>query len=142
MSNACQNRLKQNSLRLTIGLKPSVITWTIMTSNQKRPMVTCSPCVPTSVKNADRNALRDGVVFGVLAGYTYWFPKAFGFTLDERLGKAIFWCPLLGWAISRAATNFHRSVAGSSIADNREPPSLAEARCRCRYGHRHDFLNG
>ena len=28
-----------------------------------------------------------GVVFAVMAGYTYWFPKAFGFTLDERLGK-------------------------------------------------------
>ena len=24
-----------------------------------------------------------GVVFAVMAGYTYWFPKAFGFTLDE-----------------------------------------------------------
>ena len=29
-----------------------------------------------------------GVVFAVMAGYTYWFPKAFGFTLDERLGKS------------------------------------------------------
>jgi cytochrome o ubiquinol oxidase subunit 1 len=29
-----------------------------------------------------------GVVFAIMAGYTYWFPKAFGFTLDERLGKA------------------------------------------------------
>src|SRR4051794_10299411 len=34
-----------------------------------------------------------GVVFAVMAGYTYWFPKAFGFTLDERLGKGGFW----GW---------------------------------------------
>src|SRR5215210_4096205 len=33
-----------------------------------------------------------GVVFAILAGYTYWFPKAFGFTLDEKLGKAAFWC--------------------------------------------------
>ena len=30
-----------------------------------------------------------GVVFAIFAGYTYWFPKAFGFTLDERLGKAV-----------------------------------------------------
>ena len=30
-----------------------------------------------------------GVVFAMMAGYTYWFPKAFGFTLDERLGKAV-----------------------------------------------------
>src|SRR5258705_4291301 len=41
-----------------------------------------------------------GLVFGVLAGYTYWFPKAFGFTLDERLGKASFWCWLVGFYVA------------------------------------------
>ena len=43
------------------------------------------------------NVIIGGVVFGVFAGYTYWFPKAFGFTLDERLGKAAFWCWFLGF---------------------------------------------
>jgi cytochrome o ubiquinol oxidase subunit I len=43
------------------------------------------------------NVVIGGVVFGVLAGYTYWFPKAFGFALDERLGKAIFWCWFIGF---------------------------------------------
>src|SRR5471032_1473069 len=38
------------------------------------------------------NVIIGGVVFGVMAGITYWFPKAFGFTLNERLGKAVFWC--------------------------------------------------
>jgi cytochrome o ubiquinol oxidase subunit I len=33
----------------------------------------------------------------VLAGINYWFPKAFGFTLDDRLGKASFWCWLIGF---------------------------------------------
>lgn len=28
-----------------------------------------------------------GTIFGFFAGYTYWFPKAFGFTLNELLGK-------------------------------------------------------
>src|ERR1700723_226715 len=37
------------------------------------------------------NVVIGGVVFGVMAGITYWFPKAFGFTLNERLGKAGFW---------------------------------------------------
>src|SRR5215213_7980509 len=41
-----------------------------------------------------------GVVFAILAGYTYWFPKAFGFTLDERLGKAAFWCWLIGFLLA------------------------------------------
>jgi cytochrome o ubiquinol oxidase subunit 1 len=43
------------------------------------------------------NVIIGGVVFGLFAGYTYWFPKAFGFTLDERLGKAAFWCWFLGF---------------------------------------------
>ena len=33
------------------------------------------------------NVIIAGVVFGFFAGYSYWFPKAFGFVLDERLGK-------------------------------------------------------
>jgi cytochrome o ubiquinol oxidase subunit I len=41
-----------------------------------------------------------GVVFGAFAGYTYWFPKAFGFRLDERWGKAAFWCWFIGFHIA------------------------------------------
>ena len=46
------------------------------------------------------NVIIGGVVFGALAGYNYWFPKAFGFTLDERWGKASFWCWLLGFYLA------------------------------------------
>jgi cytochrome o ubiquinol oxidase subunit 1 len=41
-----------------------------------------------------------GVVFAIMAAYTYWFPKAFGFTLDERLGKAVFWCWFIGFHLA------------------------------------------
>src|SRR3569833_2791158 len=41
-----------------------------------------------------------GVVFAMLAAYTYWFPKAFGFTLDERIGKAVFWCWFIGFNLA------------------------------------------
>jgi cytochrome o ubiquinol oxidase subunit 1 len=41
-----------------------------------------------------------GVVFAIFAGYHYWFPKAFGFTLDERLGKAVFWCWFIGFNLA------------------------------------------
>ena len=34
------------------------------------------------------NVIIGGTVFGLMAGYNYWFPKAFGFKLDERWGKA------------------------------------------------------
>jgi cytochrome o ubiquinol oxidase subunit 1 len=46
------------------------------------------------------NVIIPGVVFAVLAGYDYWFPKAFGFTLDERLGKAVFWCWFIGFNLA------------------------------------------
>ena len=41
-----------------------------------------------------------GVVFGAFAGYAYWFPKAFGFTLDERWGNASFWCWFIGFHLA------------------------------------------
>ncbi len=46
------------------------------------------------------NVIIGGVLFGAFAGYTYWFPKAFGFRLDERLGKAAFWCWLIGFYLA------------------------------------------
>jgi cytochrome o ubiquinol oxidase subunit 1 len=38
-----------------------------------------------------------GVVFGMFAGITYWFPKAFGFKLDEFWGKLAFWFWVAGY---------------------------------------------
>src|SRR6201999_1948294 len=46
------------------------------------------------------NVIIGGVVFGFMAGYNYWFPKAFGFTLDETLGKIIFWCWFIGFYLA------------------------------------------
>jgi cytochrome o ubiquinol oxidase subunit 1 len=46
------------------------------------------------------NVVIGGVLFGAFAGYNYWFPKAFGFTLDERLGKAGFWCWVVGFYLA------------------------------------------
>ena len=46
------------------------------------------------------NVIIGGTVFGAMAGYNYWFPKAFGFTLDERWGKASFWCWLVGFYLA------------------------------------------
>ncbi len=41
-----------------------------------------------------------GVVFGYFAGLTYWFPKVFGFKLNERLGKYAFWSWLVGFVLA------------------------------------------
>jgi cytochrome o ubiquinol oxidase subunit I len=46
------------------------------------------------------NVIIGGVIFGAFAGYSYWFPKAFGFSLDERLGKAAFWCWFVGFYVA------------------------------------------
>jgi cytochrome o ubiquinol oxidase subunit 1 len=46
------------------------------------------------------NVIIGGVLFGAFAGYMFWFPKAFGFTLDERLGKAAFWCWVIGFYVA------------------------------------------
>ncbi len=41
-----------------------------------------------------------GVLFGYFAGLTYWFPKIFGFKLNERLGKYAYWCWLIGFLLA------------------------------------------
>lgn len=41
-----------------------------------------------------------GVLYGYFAGLTYWFPKIFGFKLNERLGKYAFWCWLIGFVLA------------------------------------------
>jgi cytochrome o ubiquinol oxidase subunit I len=45
------------------------------------------------------NVIIGGVLFAAFAGITYWFPKAFGFKLDEAWGKAAFWLSLLGFYV-------------------------------------------
>ena len=46
------------------------------------------------------NMLIPGALFGYFAGYMYWFPKAFGFTLNERWGVRAFWFWLIGFYLA------------------------------------------
>ncbi|GAM26821.1 hypothetical protein SAMD00019534_099960, partial [Acytostelium subglobosum LB1] len=46
------------------------------------------------------NVIIGGVVFGIFAAYSYWFPKFAGFKLNERLGKYAFWCWIVGFFIA------------------------------------------
>lgn len=46
------------------------------------------------------NMLIPGLLYGLLAGYTYWFPKAFGFRLDERWGRIAFGCWVSGFYLA------------------------------------------
>ena len=46
------------------------------------------------------NMLIPGALFGYFAGYAYWFPKAIGFSLNEKWGKRSFWCWLIGFYLA------------------------------------------
>ncbi len=46
------------------------------------------------------NVIIGGVVFGCFAGITYWFPKAFGFKLDDVWGKRAFWFWITGFFVA------------------------------------------
>ncbi len=41
-----------------------------------------------------------GVLFGIFAGISYWFPKIAGFRLNERIGRNAFWCWIIGFCMS------------------------------------------
>lgn len=46
------------------------------------------------------NTIIGGVLFGYFAGFTFWFPKMFGFKLNEKLGKCAFWCWNIGFYVA------------------------------------------
>lgn len=46
------------------------------------------------------NTIIGGAVFGYLAGFVFWFPKAMGFKLSEKWGKASFWCWIVGFFVA------------------------------------------
>lgn len=46
------------------------------------------------------NMLIPGALFGYFAGYTYWFPKATGFQLNEKWGKRAFFSWLIGFYLA------------------------------------------
>jgi cytochrome o ubiquinol oxidase subunit 1 len=46
------------------------------------------------------NVIIGGVLFGLMAGIYYWFPKAFGYKLDPFWGKCSFWFWLVGFYVA------------------------------------------
>jgi cytochrome o ubiquinol oxidase subunit 1 len=46
------------------------------------------------------NMLIPGALFGYFAGLNLWFPKAFGFRLDETWGRRSFWCWVIGFYLA------------------------------------------
>ncbi|MEM8728961.1 MAG: cbb3-type cytochrome c oxidase subunit I [Pseudomonadota bacterium] len=46
------------------------------------------------------NMIIPGVLFGYFAGLNYWFPKAFGFTLNQTWGIRSFWFWMIGFLLA------------------------------------------
>jgi cytochrome o ubiquinol oxidase subunit 1 len=46
------------------------------------------------------NVIIGGVLFGCFAAMAFWFPKVFGFTLNEFWGKVSFWCWQIGFLLA------------------------------------------
>ncbi|THU02545.1 cytochrome o ubiquinol oxidase subunit I [Lampropedia puyangensis] len=46
------------------------------------------------------NTIIGGVVFGLFAGLTFWFPKAFGYKMNAFWGKVSFWCWFIGFWVA------------------------------------------
>lgn len=46
------------------------------------------------------NMIIGGVLFGYFAGYIYWFPKIFGFKLNETIGRYAVGCWIVGFLIA------------------------------------------
>lgn len=46
------------------------------------------------------NMMIPGALFGYFAGYQYWFPKAFGFRLEEKWGRRAFWAWMAGFYLA------------------------------------------
>ncbi|WP_370325136.1 cytochrome c oxidase subunit I [Euzebya sp.] len=50
--------------------------------------------------------LFGGALFGLFGGIYYWFPKAFGHLLNERLGKIHFWLMIIGFNLTFGPMHF------------------------------------
>jgi len=46
------------------------------------------------------NMIIPGVLFGYVAGLTYWFPKAIGFEFNAKWGIRSFWCWIIGFYLA------------------------------------------
>ena len=88
----------RGQIRLTTGMLFSVAFLVTFVIGGLTGVILANPSVDFSVHNSlflvahFHNMLIPGLLFGMIAAVQFWFPKAFGFRLDERWGKAAFWC--------------------------------------------------
>ena len=70
------------------------------------------------------NVIIGGVVFAVFAAINYWYPKAFGYKLDEFWGKCSFWLWLVGFWVAFTPLYILGLMGVTRRANHFEDPSL------------------
>ncbi|MHA7602288.1 cytochrome o ubiquinol oxidase subunit I [Alicycliphilus sp. T452] len=70
------------------------------------------------------NVIIGGVVFAVFAGINYWYPKAFGYRLDEFWGKCSFWFWLVGFWVAFTPLYILGLMGATRRVNHFEDPSL------------------
>ncbi len=69
-------------------------------------IILANPAINWQVHNTQfivahfHNVLLPGLIFGSFAGIHIWFPKAFGFRLDERAGQITAWLWIVGFSFT------------------------------------------
>ena len=95
--------LYRGRIRFTVPMLYSVMFLMLFVIGGLTGITLSAPPVDYQVHNTVylvahfHNMLIPGTLFGLLAGYSYWFPKAFGFRLDERWGRGAAGCLGLGF---------------------------------------------
>lgn len=69
------------------------------------------------------NTIIGGVVFGYFAGITYWFPKIFGFKLNERIGKYAAMCWVIGFFVAFVPLYILGLMGATRRLDHYDDPS-------------------
>jgi cytochrome o ubiquinol oxidase subunit 1 len=93
-------------IRLTTAMLFSVMFMVTFVFGGLTGVILANPPVDFALHNSlflvahFHNMVIPGVLFGMIAGYQFWFPKAFGFRLSERWGKRSFWCWSIGFYLT------------------------------------------
>jgi cytochrome o ubiquinol oxidase subunit 1 len=91
----------RGEVRFTVPLLYALAFIPLFTLGGLTGILLANPAIDYQVHNTlflvahFHNMLIPGLLFGMLAGYHYWFPKAFGFRLDEFWGRVAF----AGWVV-------------------------------------------
>ncbi|GAA4217617.1 cytochrome o ubiquinol oxidase subunit 1 [Sagittula marina] len=86
--------LFRGRVRMTVPMIYAVGFFYLFTIGGLTGVMLANPVISYQVHNTlflvahFHNVIIPGVLFGLLAGYHYWFPKAFGFRLHEGWGRA------------------------------------------------------